>query len=101
MEGQKEQLNLKEAAALLGIQYPTLARWCKKREDIPHVKVGKAYRFNRTALMAWWTNETSPGEPAAESALDADCLTGIKQDVERAKYFASEAARKLEDLLGA
>jgi len=98
---QKEQLNLKEAAELLGVKYPTLARWCKKREDLPHVKVGKAYRFNRTALLAWANGQDEPQESEVESTVDPSCLEMLKKEAQEAQAHLATVLRKLDMLLDA
>ena len=55
----KQVLNMREAAELLGISRQTLGEWLKTRDDIPHQKRGsRGYIFSRKALEGWVAGKT-------------------------------------------
>jgi|GEM_PF-2184279 len=95
---EKDQLNLREAAKLLGVTYPTLATWCKKRKDLPHVRVGKAYRFPRKALMEWAGHQNDPA-PDEGQGPEGHVLQRILRDVQRAKQELEEAEQFILDIM--
>ena len=47
-----EFLTTREAAALLGVGFRTVGRWCALGL-IPHLKIAGTVRFRRAALLAW------------------------------------------------
>jgi excisionase family DNA binding protein len=49
---QKEVLNSEEAATFLGISRNTLYEWIVQKK-IPHIKVGRLLKFNRSHLEKW------------------------------------------------
>jgi excisionase family DNA binding protein len=49
-------LNVKEAAALLGVAPRTIYAWVAERR-IPFRKAGRLLRFERAALLAWSEEE--------------------------------------------
>ena len=48
------QINVKEAARLLGVSEKTIYRWIKQG-DLPTYRVNDLYRFNRAELLEWAT----------------------------------------------
>jgi PTS system nitrogen regulatory IIA component len=48
------QIDVKEAARLLGVTEKTIYRWIKKG-DLPSSRVNDLYRFNRSELLEWAT----------------------------------------------
>lgn len=54
-----EILTASEAAKLLGVHVVTLRKMCSIGQ-IPHKRLGSAYRFSRQALIDWLSE--SPGE---------------------------------------
>ncbi len=49
-----------EASALLGIRAWTLAQ-IRKRDGIPHVRLGKHIRYDPEALRDWWRSQLQGG----------------------------------------
>lgn len=54
--GEKEVLNVREAAALLGISERTLRRLIGENR-VPFARIGGSLRLRRAALMAWLAQE--------------------------------------------
>ena len=52
-------LTLRQAAAYLGLSPWTLRQWVSQRR-IPHVKLGRAVRFDPVALVAWIAEHSQP-----------------------------------------
>ncbi len=48
------QIDVKEAARLLGVSEKTIYRWVKKG-DLPSYRINDLYRFNRAELLEWAT----------------------------------------------
>lgn len=55
---QKEILNFEEAAAFLGVSTKTFAR-VLHTNDIPARKVGREWKFSKTAILAWLAGGSS------------------------------------------
>ena len=71
--GQKDWLNLSDAAAILGVHPSTLRAW-SDRGDVPaHRTPGKHRRFRRTDIESWAESRreahTSPGQLIVENVL--------------------------------
>lgn len=45
-------VNVDTAAELLGVQVSTLYAWCEQ-ERVPHVRLGRALRFDPDVLRRW------------------------------------------------
>jgi len=65
-------LDLREAAAILGMHWKTLEGKARDRK-IPAVKVGKRWRFRLSSLNAWLESELH------SSTTDYAVLTGKEQ----------------------
>jgi excisionase family DNA binding protein len=65
-------LNLKEAAAILGMHWKTLERMARNRK-VPALKVGKRWKFRLTLLNTWLENELN------STTTDYAVLTGEEQ----------------------
>jgi excisionase family DNA binding protein len=65
-------LDLREAAAILGMHWKTLEGKARDRK-IPAVKVGKRWRFRLSSLNAWLESELN------SSTTDYAVLTGKEQ----------------------
>jgi excisionase family DNA binding protein len=65
-------LDLREAAAVLGMHWKTLEGKARDRK-IPAVKVGKRWRFRLSSLNAWLENELN------SSITNRAVLTGEEQ----------------------
>jgi excisionase family DNA binding protein len=65
-------LNLKEAAAILGMHWKTLERLARERK-VPALKVGKRWKFRLSSLNAWLENELN------STTTDYAVLTGEEQ----------------------
>jgi excisionase family DNA binding protein len=53
-------LNVKQAAALLGVAPRTIYAWVAERR-IPFRKAGRLLRFERAALLAWSEEQAQDG----------------------------------------
>lgn len=57
--GEKRLLTVDEASYYLGLTKTTLYTWtCQKK--IPHVKIGRALRFDKAELDAWVESKKIP-----------------------------------------
>ena len=55
-----------EAAELLCVTPQTLAVWrCKKRYNLPYIKVGRKVRYREADLLDWLESRTQRNEQAA------------------------------------
>ena len=55
-------LTTEEAAELVGLAPQTLAVWrCKKRYDLPYVKIGNRVRYRPEDIAAWLDANSSSG----------------------------------------
>ncbi|OGL45868.1 MAG: hypothetical protein A2149_00270 [Candidatus Schekmanbacteria bacterium RBG_16_38_11] len=52
MPGQKQLLDTKEAAELLGISKNTLYEWVIQKK-VPYIKVGRLTKFKKETLEEW------------------------------------------------
>ena len=55
-------LNLREAAAILGMHWKTLEGMARNRK-VPALKVGKRWRFRLSSLNTWLENELNSTGP--------------------------------------
>jgi nitrogen PTS system EIIA component len=92
------QLDVREAARLLGLPESTLYRWIRQGK-LPASKVQDQYRLNRAELLEWATAQQIPvspelfrvpDQPAAPESVLADALRagGIHADVRGDDKFA-------------
>jgi excisionase family DNA binding protein len=89
----KEILDFEEAAAFLGISTKTFAK-VLRTEDLPGRKVGREWKFSRSALLAWvgsgrtreFKDESEDGEAPAHTiaqprhAADTDRKRPLARD---------------------
>lgn len=62
-------LTEEQTAAYLGVEPATLAVWrCKKRYDLPYVKVGRLVRYLERDIAAFVAKRTQAG-----GGLECDC----------------------------
>ena len=62
MEIEKKWLNIREAAAYVGMSVAFLRKAVRQR-SVPHARVGtKALRFDRVALDEWILSDSTGGE---------------------------------------
>jgi len=84
------QFTLKEFARLLGVNDRTIYRWIREM-DLPAIRLGDQYRFNRTEFLAWATEhgvavppdlfrpeEIGEDRPSMAAAMEAG---GVQYDV--------------------
>lgn len=64
MQKESDVINALEASGLLKVHVETIRRLARRRE-IPAFKVGKDWRFYKSALRQW-TIEQGAGEPEAQ-----------------------------------
>lgn len=98
--GRDEVLSAQEAAKLLGAHVETIRRMARKGA-IPAYKIGKDWRFRKTALLSW--SETNPAtkKPIGILAIDDDakvCLL-IQRFLEPAGYRVVTASSGTEGLV--
>lgn len=87
MNQEKEVLNLEEAGALLGISTKTLIK-ALREEDLPARKIGREWRFSRTALLAWLGEGRSRAYSLSENDVK-DYFNQVAPDWEKIRtgYF--------------
>jgi len=64
----KEVLNLEEVGSLLGVSTKTLQKILRE-EELPARKIGREWRFSRSALLAWLAQGNSRQYSAAEQVV--------------------------------
>ena len=55
-------LNIQEISDLLGVKPSTVRKWVHLG-FIPHVKLGRAVRFEKTTLEKWVSEQSREGRP--------------------------------------
>ena len=65
---EKEVLNLEEASALLGVSSKTLLKMLRE-EEVPARKIGREWRFSRSALLEWLAGGNSQEYVTAEKVV--------------------------------
>jgi excisionase family DNA binding protein len=98
--GSDEVLSAQEAAELLGAHVETIRRMARKGA-IPAYKIGKDWRFRKTALLSW--SETNPAtkKPIGILAIDDDARVCrlIQRFLEPAGYRVVTASSGAEGLV--
>ncbi|HTP59702.1 MAG TPA: helix-turn-helix domain-containing protein, partial [Spirochaetia bacterium] len=75
------QIDVKEAARLLGVSEKTVYRWVKQG-DLPAYRVNDLYRFNRAELLEWATAKRVGVSPEIFSDGSADePLPGLEEAI--------------------
>ena len=75
------QIDVKEAARLLGVSEKTVYRWIKQG-DLPAYRVNDLYRFNRAELLEWATAKRVGVSPEIFSDGGADePLPGLEEAI--------------------
>lgn len=94
---EKEVLNLEEASALLGVSMKTLQKILRE-EEIPARKIGREWRFSRTALLRWLAEGNSQQYSAAEQIVREyfDQLAP-EYDASRVKCYGNDLRNLLMD----
>ncbi len=76
------ELNVKEAAKLMGVSEKTIYRWIK-RNRLPAFKINDQYRFNRVEMLEWATAQRV--NVAAELFCDASneqaAISGLEESL--------------------
>lgn len=99
MKDGSKALNAVEAAHMLGVHVETLRRLARKG-GIPSFKVGKDWRFSRTALASWAEEHHVRRIPVTTLVIDDDpaILGLIRQLLEQRGYGVSVASDGAEGL---
>ncbi len=76
------QIDVKEAARLLGVSEKTVYRWIKKG-DLPAYRVNDLYRFNRAELLEWATAKRVGVSPEifGDGGGEEEPLPGLEQAI--------------------
>ncbi len=76
------QIDVKEAAKLLGVSEKTVYRWVKQG-DLPAYRVNDLYRFNRAELLEWATAKRIGVSPEifSDGASADDPLPGLEEAI--------------------
>jgi len=76
------QIDVKEAARLLGVSEKTVYRWIKQG-DLPTYRVNDLYRFNRAELLEWATARRVGVSPEifSDGGADEGPLPGLEEAI--------------------
>jgi nitrogen PTS system EIIA component len=96
------QIDVKEAARLLGVSEKTIYRWIK-RGDLPTYRINDLYRFNRAELLEWATARRVGVSPDIfeDSAGDKSPLPGLEDAIKAGGIHYRVAGKSKEDVLAA
>ena len=96
------QIDVKEAARLLGVSEKTIYRWIK-RGDLPAYRINALYRFNRAELLEWATARRVGVSPDIfdDTSRDAGPLPGLEDAIKAGGIHYRVAGRTKEDVLAA
>ena len=96
------QIDVKEAARLLGVSEKTIYRWIK-RGDLPAYRINDLYRFNRAELLEWATARRVGVSPDIfdDTSRDAGPLPGLEDAIKAGGIHYRVAGRTKEDVLAA
>jgi PTS system nitrogen regulatory IIA component len=74
------QIDVKEAARLLGVSEKTIYRWVKKG-DLPSSRINDIYRFNRAEILEWATARRVGVAPDLFGTTDGGPLPGLEDAI--------------------
>ena len=96
------QIDVKEAARLLGVSEKTIYRWIK-RGDLPTYRINDLYRFNRAELLEWATARRLGVSPDifADGGIAADPLPGLEEAIKAGGIHYRVAGAAKNDVLAA
>jgi nitrogen PTS system EIIA component len=96
------QIDVKEAARLLGVSEKTIYRWIK-RGDLPTYRINDLYRFNRAELLEWATARRLGVSPDifADGGTAADPLPGLEDAIKAGGIHYRVAGAMKNDVLAA
>ena len=96
------QIDVKEAARLLGVSEKTIYRWIKQG-DLPTYRINDLYRFNRAELLEWATARRLGVSPDifADGGTAADPLPGLEEAIKAGGIHYSVAGATKNDVLAA
>jgi nitrogen PTS system EIIA component len=96
------QIDVKEAARLLGISEKTVYRWVKKG-DLPAYRVNDLYRFNRAELLEWATAKRVGVSPEIFGDGDAseEPLPGLEEAIRAGGIYYRVGGSSKADVLAA
>ncbi len=94
------QIDVKEAARLLGVSEKTVYRWVKQG-DLPAYRVNDLYRFNRAELLEWATAKRVGVSPEifSDGGSAEDPLPGLEEAIRAGGiHYRVEGAAKADVL---
>lgn len=93
-------LNAQQAAQLLGAHVETVRRMAR-RQDLPAFKVGKDWRFNKTALLTWSKAQQRRSEQGSVLVIDDDATVSrfIRRQLELLGHRVMVATNGSEGLV--
>ena len=96
------QIDVKEAARLLGVSEKTVYRWIK-RGDLPTYRVNDLYRFNRAELLEWATARRIGVSPEifADGGVETGPLPGLEEAIRAGGIYYRVAGGSKADVLAA
>ncbi len=96
------QIDVKEAARLLGVSEKTVYRWIK-RGDLPAYRVNDLYRFNRAELLEWATSRRVGVSPEifGDGGADEGPLPGLEEAIRAGGIHYRVAGSTKADVLQA
>jgi PTS system nitrogen regulatory IIA component len=96
------QIDVKEAARLLGVTEKTIYRWIKKG-DLPSSRVNDLYRFNRSEILEWATARRVGVSPDIfdDGADSAATLPGLEEALRTGGIHYRVAGASRNDVLAA
>lgn len=96
------QIDVKEAARLLGVSEKTIYRWIKQG-DLPTYRINDLYRFNRAELLEWATARRVGVSPDIfdDSGSASDALPGLEEAIKAGGIHYRVAGTAKEEVLAA
>jgi PTS system nitrogen regulatory IIA component len=96
------QIDVKEAARLLGVSEKTIYRWIKKG-DLPTYRINDLYRFNRAELLEWATARRVGVSPDIfdDSTGEKGPLPGLEDAIKAGGIHYRVAGKSKEEVLAA
>lgn len=65
----ERKLTAREVANVYGVTVPLIWRYCREGR-LPHARLGRAIRFDKSELDAWFAGGGAPGVAAASTIAD-------------------------------
>ncbi len=76
------ELNVKEAAKLMGVSEKTIYRWIK-RNKLPAFRINDQYRFNRVEMLEWATSQrvNVAADLFCDASKEQPAISGLEESL--------------------